>query len=169
MDVKEQSQFEYEGLSDAQVARLIFRKLWQILDAGGLSMGRSMEAAILEVYTDFTPVPELPLDFKEPRELDLVLEAQRRIARGVQLHLPVRCPASDIRLLATEEFPIVALCELREYCLFMKSEQRWPQSMLQLAELGFQLMGLPERRPIFYLQEFLKHARWRQQDAPALF
>lgn len=39
-----------------QIARECLRQLWQLFDAGGISMGRSIEADLLEAAMDLIPL-----------------------------------------------------------------------------------------------------------------
>lgn len=41
-----------------QIARECLRQLWQLFDAGGVSMGRSLEADLLEVAMDLIPLSQ---------------------------------------------------------------------------------------------------------------
>lgn len=45
-------------LSDSDLARLLARQLWQGYDSGGISLGRSLKATILEAAFQIWPLPE---------------------------------------------------------------------------------------------------------------
>jgi hypothetical protein len=46
---------DLESLSDYVLARLLIRKLWQMYDNGGVSMGRSLRASLLESILPLLP------------------------------------------------------------------------------------------------------------------
>lgn len=48
---------ELHDLSNPQIARVLMRQLWQGYDAGGISMGRSPEARLLEAAMKIVPLP----------------------------------------------------------------------------------------------------------------
>jgi len=64
-------------LTDIELSRLILRKMWQIHDAGGISMGRSQENKLLEAVLELIPLPKKVLLDKFSQK-ELLKEADRR-------------------------------------------------------------------------------------------
>ncbi len=155
----EEAEFFYDSLSDAEVARLIFRKLYQMFDAGGISAGRSIVSSILEVYLDFARLPDFPLGL-EPAGDDLIAQVHVRIERGIQLELPIMRDPNEIEFLTTPEFAIIAICELRKHAESLIVWREWSLTWFELVYFGSQLLGLPVSYPPFALQDFLQYASW---------
>lgn len=160
--------FCYSSFTDSEIARLMFRNLYQMFDRGGISAGRSKESATLEVYLDFTELPDLSSGL-EPWDEGLVNEARIRIARGVQRQFPIMRSPSEIELLTTQEFAMIAICELAKLGERKFVEEEWSRTWFEMTSLGSQLLGLPEHYPTFDIQEFLQHAGWRKFDLYAQF
>lgn len=119
-----------ETLTNAELARLFFRELWQGYDSGGISCGRSMRSVLLEIYLDLVPIPDVPdmADFygydafcKEAGKQKRRLRRQRR---EQELLLPF--PKEDrISLLSASEVALLCLaCLLRWY---KDSHHLWEQ------------------------------------------
>jgi len=58
---------EISSIPDHLLVRLFFRRLWQGYDAGGISVGRSIQASLLEAYLGlnyYEKLPNVALDLK---------------------------------------------------------------------------------------------------------
>ena len=110
-----------ETLTNAELARLFFRTLWQGYDSGGISCGRSMRSALLEVYLDLVQIPNLPdmMDLYEDEEFcNEARKKSRRIKRAKRKQDPLLpFPKEDrVSLLNVSEVAMLCLaCLLRWY------------------------------------------------------
>lgn len=104
-------------LSDYLIARLILRRLWQIQDAGGVSVGRSKQSVLLEAALDLMPWPA-DLDADSFSEQDLMDEATAR--SGNFLDRPLQLPLfSDLEWQSNEVLIFLLLSHLRQHYLLM--------------------------------------------------
>ncbi|MBX4189219.1 hypothetical protein KW785_01325 [Candidatus Parcubacteria bacterium] len=72
-------EYSLESLSDALLARLLLRQLWQSHDLGGTSYGRSLDNRMLEAAIELLPLPEW-LDADRFSLQELLREKETRLA-----------------------------------------------------------------------------------------
>jgi hypothetical protein len=97
-------------LKNDELARLILRKLWQIQDVGGVSMGRSLRNVFLEAAKNIMPCPEMP-NLDAFSEADLKQEGDRRKPKS-----PRRLRHSCVlKKLSDRTLAILLLLELKKW------------------------------------------------------
>jgi hypothetical protein len=80
---------DFEHVSDEDLARILMRFLWQQYDAGGVSMGRSLRSAMLEIVLWIIPFPRKIKLFEESflNFSKALVEARSRVKSGVPTQL----------------------------------------------------------------------------------
>jgi hypothetical protein len=77
-------------VSNTDLARMLMRVIWQIYDTGGISMGRSREAVLLESAMSLIPLSGDCKNFVVKTAID---EASRRVYLGKMEDLSIRIRA----------------------------------------------------------------------------
>lgn len=140
-------------LTNDEMARLILRRLWQIHDAEGVSMGRCLSNVLLESAMHILPLPEMhdPDVFDVFELLDEAVKRKRKISH--HLKATPRLQRISNRTLAT-----LVLHELQAW--YREDAEKNPLMALtfqwRLTNSAVGLLSLP--------RGFKKPASWSRED-----
>ena len=131
-----------EQLSDYELFRVLISYLWVRYDSGGISVGRSYQATLLEGF--MTLFPRVNWDYLEG---DIRKDVQRRIllAPRAQEDSQLSLPFHDAEVLTNPEFALLLLNEMCRWHRedaenegFLNMEHRWLTIQIRvLCELSF--------------------------------
>jgi hypothetical protein len=126
-------------LGNDEVARLILRKLWQLQDAGGVSMGRSPRSVFLESAINILPMPVRNCDAFGTQEL---LEEVKKRRASIP---PKLGSVRYVRRIGKRTLAILLLQELLAW--YREDAKKDPQQALtvetRMTETVLRLMPLP--------------------------
>lgn len=83
-------EYNLQLISNALLARLLVRQLWQVQDSAGESYGRSMASRLTEAITELMPLP--PHDWDQFSREELLKECADRVSQRTQVFLNERGP-----------------------------------------------------------------------------
>jgi hypothetical protein len=150
-----------EELSNYELFRTLVNYLWNRYDSGGISVGRSYQATLLEGFMDmfhFTGWRELEGDIRQ--------DVQRRILLAPREYpeLQEELPFSVLETLSNTEFALLSLTEMCRWHRedaekegYLNYEHRWVTIYIRvLCELSFPEISQQRLKMVRYTKETLQ-------------
>lgn len=155
----------FSELSNTVLFRKMLNSLWIEYDHGGISVGRSYQARLIEGFMSFFPIQNehryLEGDFY--RVVQMTIDEARSNVQTTDNHCQLELPFTDMCVLSLEEFTLLSLQEL---CRWYDEESEaegflyhWPKKTAHLLRVMFRLAYSDSIRI-----ERLRHVKYDKQS-----
>lgn len=151
-----------DQLSNYELARVFMRRVWNSYDVGGISMRRSMRAALLEAVLPFCPFVDRNINLDWRKFVPIEEALQRPVGRQLLLF-----DEESIALEAVTDQTIVLLLLQHLYQWYLEhenSERICNIEEKRLIGAVLHLLGLPCKYPVFDWEEVLLEAEDRYRE-----
>lgn len=155
----------FSELSNKALFRKMLNGLWNQYDPGGISVGRSYQASLIEGFMSFFPIQNdyRHLEGDYYRVIQMTIDESQSHIQVSDNCCQLELPFTEMCVLSLEEFTLLSL---RELCRWYDEESeaegflyQWPKNTAHLLEVVFRLAYSDSMRI-----ERLRHVQYDKQS-----